>query len=37
MNGATLQFLRQKHGLISKDSLFRPIKRIKEQTDSCKK
>lgn len=37
INGATLQFLRQKHGLLPKDFVFRPIKRIKETTDTCKK
>lgn len=35
MNGSTLQFLRQKHNLISADLPFRPIKRIREKTDKC--
>lgn len=35
MNGSTLQDLKQKHKLVSKDVPFIPVMRIKERTAQC--
>ena len=35
MNGSTLQDLKQKHKLVSKDVPFIPVMRIKERTEQC--
>lgn len=36
MNGSTLQELKHKHKLVSKDIPFIPIARVKERTPQCK-
>ncbi len=35
MNGSTLQDLKQKHKLVSKDVPFVPVMRVKERTTQC--